>query len=131
MTPRRTRRLFGAVLFIVAALLALAVPAFGQSKEPNTITLKRVDSTDSSDVRVAFNWSGPDDQASGVSREHCEIVLRDGELKLSDLSRFGTFVNEKRISGETTLQRADVIRIGTPGAELQVVSMEPTRGAQA
>jgi pSer/pThr/pTyr-binding forkhead associated (FHA) protein len=70
-----------------------------------------------------------DDQASGVSREHCEIVLRDGELKLNDLSRYGTFVNEKRISGEHTLQRADVIRIGTPGAELQVVSMEPTRGA--
>ena len=30
------------------------------------------------------------DQASGVSRAHCEIVLRDGELKLNDLSRYGT-----------------------------------------
>jgi hypothetical protein len=65
-----------------------------------------------------------DDQNGGVSRAHCELVLRDGELRLQDLSRYGTFVNEKRISGETTLRRADVIRIGSPGAELQVVSMD-------
>jgi hypothetical protein len=61
---------------------------------------------------------------SGVSRVHCEIVLRDGELKLRDLSSFGTFVNERKVVGETTLQRADVIRIGSPGAEFQVVSLE-------
>jgi FHA domain-containing protein len=64
------------------------------------------------------------DQGNGVSRAHFEIVLRDGELKLRDLSRYGTFVNEKKVSGETTLERADVIRIGSPGAELQVVSIE-------
>jgi pSer/pThr/pTyr-binding forkhead associated (FHA) protein len=51
-------------------------------------------------------------------------VLRDGELKIKDLSRYGTFVNEKRVAGETTLARADVIRVGSPGAELQVVGME-------
>lgn len=62
--------------------------------------------------------------ASGVSRAHCEIALRDGELKIKDLSRYGTFVNEKRISGETALARADVIRIGSPGAELHVVELE-------
>jgi hypothetical protein len=64
------------------------------------------------------------DQMSGVSRAHCELVLRDGDLKLNDLSRYGTFVNEKKIAGETTLQRADVIRIGSPGAELEVVELE-------
>jgi hypothetical protein len=64
------------------------------------------------------------DQISGVSRAHCELVLRDGDLKLNDLSRYGTFVNEKKIAGETTLQRADVIRIGSPGAELEVVELE-------
>jgi predicted component of type VI protein secretion system len=55
---------------------------------------------------------------------HCEVVLRDGELKLRDLSSFGTFVNERKVAGETTLQRADVIRIGSPGAELHVVNVE-------
>ncbi len=39
---------------------------------------------------------------SGVSRLHCEVVLRDGELKLRDLSSFGTFVNERKIAGETS-----------------------------
>jgi len=62
--------------------------------------------------------------SNGVSRQHCEIVLRDGELKLRDLSTFGTFVNESKAAGETTLQRADVIRIGSPGAELHVVGLE-------
>jgi len=63
---------------------------------------------------------------SGVSRLHCEVVLRDGELKLRDLSSYGTFVNEKRVAGETALKRADVIRIGSPGAELHVVDVEGT-----
>jgi hypothetical protein len=61
---------------------------------------------------------------TGVSRLHCEVILRDGELKLRDLSSYGTFVNEKRVAGETTLSRADVIRIGSPGAELHVVDVE-------
>jgi pSer/pThr/pTyr-binding forkhead associated (FHA) protein len=64
------------------------------------------------------------DGSSGVSRVHCEVVLRDGELKVRDLSSFGTFVNERKIAGEATLQRADVIRIGSPGAELHVVNVE-------
>jgi hypothetical protein len=61
---------------------------------------------------------------SAISRLHCEVVLRDGELKLRDLSSYGTFVNEKRVAGEVALQRADVIRIGSPGAELHVVDVE-------
>jgi pSer/pThr/pTyr-binding forkhead associated (FHA) protein len=52
--------------------------------------------------------------------------LRDGELKLRDLSSYGTFVNERKITGETTLSRADIIRIGSPGAELHVVDVEGT-----
>jgi FHA domain len=61
---------------------------------------------------------------SGVSRLHCEVLLRDGELKLRDLSSYGTFVNEQRIAGEAALERGDVIRIGSPGAELHVVDVE-------
>jgi hypothetical protein len=61
---------------------------------------------------------------SGISRLHCEVVLRDGELRLRDFSSFGTFVNEKKVAGEIVLQRADVIRVGSPGVELHVVSLE-------
>ena len=64
----------------------------------------------------------------GVSRAHCELVKRDGELTLVDKSSFGTFVNEKRIDGEVALQPADVIRIGSPGEQLQVIRMEAADG---
>jgi len=65
---------------------------------------------------------------SGVSRSHCELVRRDGELKLSDLSQYGTFVNERRVSGELAIQPADVIRIGSPGEELQAIVIEEADG---
>jgi FHA domain len=65
-----------------------------------------------------------DEQSSGISRSHCEIGLSNGELVVRDLSSYGTFVNEKRISGETVLHPADVIRVGSPGAELQLVRVE-------
>ena len=56
-----------------------------------------------------------DDRHQAVSRSHCELVRKDGELCLTDRSRFGTFVNEKRVSGETVLRPADIIRVGSPG----------------
>jgi hypothetical protein len=65
---------------------------------------------------------------SGVSRAHCELVFRDGELKLIDRSRYGTFVNERRVAHEATLRPADVIRIGSPGAELRVIALEQADG---
>ena len=64
------------------------------------------------------------DGHSGVSRAHCELVLRDGELKLRDLSRYGTFVNERKIAGEVALLPGDVIRVGSPGVELRAVIVE-------
>ena len=70
-----------------------------------------------------------DESQSAVSRSHCEVVRRDGELKLLDLSRFGTFVNEKRVCAEATLHPADVIRIGSPGEELQVIALERHDGS--
>jgi len=67
-------------------------------------------------------------QAEGVSRAHCELAVVDGELRLRDLSSFGTFVNERRIAGEEILKPADIIRVGTPGAELTVVRVEAGNG---
>ena len=64
----------------------------------------------------------------GVSRSHCEIVRRDGELMLTDLSQYGTYINEKRVSGDQIVLPADVIRIGSPGEELQVIAVEESGG---
>lgn len=69
-----------------------------------------------------------DGRHQAVSRSHCEVVRRDGELRLKDNSRFGTFVNEKRVRGETVLLPADVIRVGSPGEELQVIAVEARDG---
>lgn len=60
----------------------------------------------------------------GVSRSHCRVTAADGELKLRDLSSYGTFVNERRVDGETVLKTADVIRIGSPGALLTAIRIE-------
>jgi hypothetical protein len=65
-----------------------------------------------------------DDRSSGISRSHCEVAVRHGEVVVRDLSSHGTFVNEKRVSGEEVLHPADVIRIGSPGAELTLVRVE-------
>jgi hypothetical protein len=65
-----------------------------------------------------------DDSSSGISRSHCELALRHGELVVRDLSSYGTFVNERRVSGEEVLHPADVIRIGSPGAELELIRVE-------
>jgi hypothetical protein len=64
------------------------------------------------------------DNHSGVSRVHAEIQFRDGELKLRDLSRYGTYVNEKKVAGEVVLQPGDVVRVGSPGIELRAVVVE-------
>jgi hypothetical protein len=65
-----------------------------------------------------------DASLSGVSRAHCELNLIDGELRLRDLSSFGTFVNERRVTGDEVLKPADVIRVGSPGAELTAIVID-------
>src|SRR6185295_739275 len=64
------------------------------------------------------------DHHSGVSRMHAEIQLRDGELKVRDLSRYGTYVNERKIAGEAVLRPGDVVRVGSPGIEIRAVVVE-------
>ena len=48
-----------------------------------------------------------------ISRNHCRFLLQGDRYILEDLgSTNGTFVNEQRISGQTTLRSGDSIRIG-------------------
>jgi signal transduction histidine kinase len=48
-----------------------------------------------------------------VSRTHAEFVLQDGKWAIHDLgSSNGTFVNEKKITGEILLNHNDQIRVG-------------------
>jgi pSer/pThr/pTyr-binding forkhead associated (FHA) protein len=48
-----------------------------------------------------------------VSRRHCQLTLNKSTLELRDLeSRGGTFLNDKRVDGETAMKAGDYLRIG-------------------
>ncbi len=48
-----------------------------------------------------------------VSRRHCQLNLNKNALELRDLeSRSGTFLNDKRVDGETAVKAGDYLRIG-------------------
>jgi len=64
------------------------------------------------------------EDSQGVSRSHCSVIVADGELRLTDLSSYGTFVNERRVDSDVALKPADVIRIGSPGAEITAIRVE-------
>lgn len=69
-------------------------------------------------------WLDLQQDMAGVSRRHCEIAAVNGQCVVSDHSRYGTFLNGHRINGSASLQSGDVIRIGTPGVEIRMISVE-------
>ncbi len=74
------------------------------------------------DAPSARGLALPEDSA-GVSSRHCELrLLEDGAL-LTDLSRYGTFINGCRAGTETRVQPGDVIRVGTQGEELLMIRL--------
>ncbi|MBW2411161.1 MAG: FHA domain-containing protein [Deltaproteobacteria bacterium] len=61
-------------------------------------------------------------QIHGVSRKHCSVQLLGTQTVLNDLSTYGTFVDDNRVDGSTTLQLGQVIRVGTPGETLRLIA---------
>ena len=61
-------------------------------------------------------------KTAGVCPKHFTITLLGGEIVLHDMSAQGTFVDEKRVNGSTTLKLGQTIRVGTPGEQLQVIA---------
>jgi len=74
-------------------------------------------------------WLDLGQDRPGVSRRHCEIVAGNGQCVVTDLSRYGTYLNGHRIDGSAALQSGDVIRVGTPGVELRMIFVEQPDGA--
>jgi hypothetical protein len=60
-------------------------------------------------------------ELAGISALHCRLAVDNGECIVTDLSRFGTFLNGHRISGSARLQVGDSLRVGTPGQELGLI----------
>lgn len=65
-----------------------------------------------------------DGQPPGVSALHCELRMNALQCELTDHSRYGTFLNGNRVNGNAVLQAGDVLRVGTPGIEFQLVREE-------
>ncbi len=59
---------------------------------------------------------------AGVSRRHCEIVLRSDGALVRDLgSSHGTFLDGRRVQGESPVQCGQVVRLGPRGPRLRVM----------
>ena len=65
----------------------------------------------------------------GVSRRHCSMQQENGQCVLRDFSRYGTFLNGHAIDDSAVLQVGDLIRLGTPGYELQLITTELPDGS--
>jgi hypothetical protein len=61
-------------------------------------------------------------EAAGVSPRHFTVALQDGEPVLSNVSDQGTFVDEKRVNGSVALKLGQIIRVGSPGDQLQLIA---------
>ena len=72
-----------------------------------------------------LNLNGP---LHGVSRNHCTIYPEKNGVWLEDRSTYGTFVNGEKVSGRVLLNIGDKIRIGTPGEELQLITLVASDG---
>ncbi len=58
----------------------------------------------------------------GVSRRHCELVLRPDGLFVRDLgSTHGTLANGTPVQGEAALRRGSEIRLGAKGPRIMVI----------
>lgn len=77
----------------------------------------------------AERWLDLQREVPGVSRRHCAIAAVNGQCVVTDFSRYGTFLNGHRIDGSAVLQPGDVIRVGTPGVELRLISVEDSDGS--
>ncbi|MGH9318807.1 MAG: FHA domain-containing protein [Vicinamibacteria bacterium] len=67
------------------------------------------------------NVSGP---VAGISRRHCTIVRIDGRVAVEDHSRYGSYVNGKRVEERAFLRAGDRLRLGTPGVEVQLIEVK-------
>jgi hypothetical protein len=67
--------------------------------------------------------------APGISRAHCTLTRRNGAVLVEDHSTYGTYVNEERVVGRTTLTVGDRLRLGSPGVTLELIQLVNDDGA--
>lgn len=66
---------------------------------------------------------------AGVSRWHCSLRVTPLTTELIDHSSHGTWLNDERVFGRAEVYAGDRIRIGDPGVELTLLTVERADGA--
>jgi FHA domain len=67
-----------------------------------------------------LNLSGA---VAGISRRHCSIRRIEGRVVVEDYSRYGSYLNGRRVEGKALLRAGDRLRLGTPGIEIQLIEV--------
>jgi len=67
--------------------------------------------------------------APGISRSHCKLLRLNGAVLIEDHSTYGSYVNDERVAGRTTLTVGDRLRLGAPGVTLELIQLVNDDGA--
>ncbi len=67
-----------------------------------------------------LNLSGA---VAGISRRHCSIRRVDERVEVEDHSRYGSYLNGRRVEEKALLRAGDRLRLGTPGIEVQIIEV--------
>ena len=76
--------------------------------------------------------SGPDGriitvEANGVVLQHCIVAKQGNDIILENLGDQVTYVDENPVSGRTALKLGQIIRVGTPDEQLQLIRCLPRK----
>ena len=66
---------------------------------------------------------------TGVSRTHCRIYRLDDQVFVEDESSYGSFINDARINGKTSVVVGNQLRLGSPGVVVQFITVVEKHGA--
>jgi hypothetical protein len=67
-----------------------------------------------------LNLSGA---VAGISRRHASLRRIEGRVVVEDHSRYGSYLNGRRVAGKAFLRAGDRLRLGTPGIEVQLIEV--------
>lgn len=60
---------------------------------------------------------------AGISRRHCSLRRIEGRVVIEDYSRYGSYLNGRRVEDKAFLRAGDRLRLGTPGIEVQLIEV--------
>ncbi len=67
-----------------------------------------------------LNLSGA---VAGISRSHCTLRRVEEKWMVEDHSRYGSYLNGRRVEESAALRAGDRLRVGTPGIEVQLIEV--------